>query len=156
MNESRYAPQAALLLRVALGAMFIAHSVVLKYFIFTLPGTAQFFASLGLPPALAYVVFALEAVGGVLLLLGVRTRWVAAALIPVLAGAAWAHAANGWVFSNQGGGWEYPVFLIAASVVQILLGDGALALGKAAALRDAAPLPNPLPEGRGKKSMALG
>ncbi len=32
--------------------MSIAHSLILKYFVFTLPGTAQFFASLGLPAAL--------------------------------------------------------------------------------------------------------
>jgi len=66
--------------------------------------------------------------GGVLLLAGLGSRWVALGLLPVLAGAAWAHAANGWVFSAQNGGWEYPVFLIAASLVQALLGDGRLAL----------------------------
>ena len=57
---------AALLLRLSLGTMFIAHAL-LKYFVFTLPGTAQFFASLGLPGVLGYVVFAAELVGGVLL-----------------------------------------------------------------------------------------
>lgn len=132
MIDTRTAPYAALVLRVSLGVMFIAHSAWLKLMVFTLPGTAQFFGSLGLPPALAYVVFAAETIGGLALILGVQTRWVAAALIPILLGAAWAHAGNGWVFSNAGGGWEYPVFLIAASVVQILLGDGthALRLGR--------------------------
>ena len=128
MIDTRTAPYAALVLRVSLGLMYIAHSVVLKLFVFTLPGTAQFFGSLGLPPASAYLVFAAEAVGGLALILGIRTRWVAAALIPILLGATWTHAGNGWVFSNAGGGWEYPVFLIAMSVVQILLGDGAHAL----------------------------
>jgi putative oxidoreductase len=107
----------ATLLRVALGIMFIAHSVVLKYFTFTLAGTAQYFASIGLPSFLAYVVFALEAVGGVLLVLGIRTRWVALALIPVLIGATWAHVGNGWVFNAPNGGWEYPLFLIVISLV---------------------------------------
>ena len=116
------------LLRVALGIMFIAHSVVLKYLTFTLAGTAQYFASIGLPAFLAYVVFAVEAVGGVLLVLGIATRWVALALIPVLLGATWVHLGNGWVFSAANGGWEYPVFLIAASLVQALLGDGKFAL----------------------------
>ena len=128
MIDTRTAPYAALVLRVSLGLMYIAHSVVLKLFVFTLPGTAQFFGSLGLPPASAYLVFAAEAVGGLALILGIRTRWVAAALIPILLGATWTHAGNGWVFSNAGGGWEYPLFLIAMSVVQILLGDGAHAL----------------------------
>jgi putative oxidoreductase len=107
----------ATLLRVALGIMFIAHSVVLKYFTFTLAGTAQYFASIGLPGFLAYVVFALEAVGGVLLVLGIRTRWVALGLVPVLLGAAWVHVGNGWVFNAPNGGWEYPVFLIVISLV---------------------------------------
>lgn len=108
------------LLRVALGIMFIAHSVVLKYFTFTLAGTAQYFVSIGLPASLAYVVFAAEAVGGVLLVLGLYTRWVALALIPVLLGAMWVHAGNGWVFSAPNGGWEYPLFLIVISVVVAL------------------------------------
>ena len=107
-------------LRVALGIMFIAHSVVLKYFTFTLAGTAQYFASIGLPASLAYVVFAAEAVGGALLVLGLYTRWVALALVPVLLGAMWVHAGNGWVFDAPNGGWEYPLFLIVISVVVAL------------------------------------
>jgi putative oxidoreductase len=128
MIDSRTAPYAATLLRVSLGAMFIAHSLVLKYLTFTLPGTAQFFQSLGLPAALAYATFWAELVGGVLLVAGVGTRWVALALIPILAGATWVHAGNGWVFNAPNGGWEYPVFLMVASIVQALLGDGRYAL----------------------------
>ena len=115
--------QGALLLRVALGVMYLAHSVVLKAMTFGLAGTAKFFESIGLPGPLAYVVFVMEAVGGVLLILGVKTRWVAAALMPVLAGATCTHAGNGWVFNAPNGGWEYPVFLAVASVVLILI-DG--------------------------------
>jgi putative oxidoreductase len=112
------------LLRVALGIMFIAHSVVLKYFTFTLAGTAQYFDSIGLPASLAYVVFALEAIGGVLLVLNIATRWVALALVPVLIGAMWVHLGNGWVFSAPNGGWEYPLFLIVISVVVALQSYG--------------------------------
>lgn len=108
------------LLRVALGVMFIAHSVVLKYFTFTLAGTAQYFSSIGLPAFLAYVVFAVEAIGGVLLVLGIATRWVALGLVPVLLGAMWVHIGNGWVFSAPNGGWEYPLFLIVISAVVAL------------------------------------
>ena len=128
MIDSRTAPYAAALLRVSLGAMFIAHSLILKYFTYTLPGTAQFFESIGLPPALAYLTFWAELLGGLALIAGIGTRWVALALIPILAGAAWVHAGNGWVFSAANGGWEYPVFLIAASFAQALLGDGQFAL----------------------------
>lgn len=115
------------LLRTSLGVMFIAHAA-LKYFVFTLPGTAQYFGSLGLPPALAYLTFAAELAGGVLLVLGVYARQVALALVPILIGATWAHAGNGWVFSAPNGGWEYPAFLSVISVAQYLLGDGAFAL----------------------------
>lgn len=129
MIDSRTAPYAAFALRVALGGMFIAHSLVLKHFTYTLAGTAQFFESIGLPAALAYLTFWAELLGGLALLAGVGTRWVAIALVPILIGATWVHAGNGWVFSAPNGGWEYPVFLIAASLVQALLGDGRFALG---------------------------
>ena len=108
------------LLRISLGAMFLAHSVVLKLFTFGLAGTAGYFESIGLPGALAYAVFAAEAMGGVLLIANVATGWVSLALVPVLAGAFWVHSGNGWVFSANGGGWEYPLFLIVVSVVVAL------------------------------------
>jgi putative oxidoreductase len=126
MTDSR-AAYAALLLRLSLGTMFVAHAL-LKLFVFTLPGTAQFFQSLGLPGVLGYVTFAAELVGGVLLIFGVGSRWVAAALVPIMLGATWAHAGNGWVFSAPNGGWEYPAFWTVTLFVQALLGDGAYAL----------------------------
>ena len=115
------------LLRVSLGVMWIAHAL-LKLFVFTLPGTAQFFTSIGFPGFLAYPVFAVELVGGLALLLGIYARQAALALVPVMAVAAWVHVPNGWVHTSAGGGWEYPVFLIVASIALWLLGDGAVAL----------------------------
>ena len=85
MIDARTAPYAALSLRLMLGAMFIAHAL-LKVFVFTLPGTVQYFESVGLPGVLAYVTIAAELVGGLMLVLGVGTRWAAALLIPVLLG----------------------------------------------------------------------
>lgn len=123
------------LLRITLGVMFLAHSVVLKLFTFGLAGTAGYFESIGLPGALAYAVFAAEAVGGLLLLANVATGWVALALVPVLAGAFWAHSGNGWVFSAAGGGWEYPLFLIVVSVVVALQAFAARAATSPAAPR---------------------
>jgi len=134
MIEARTAPYAALVLRLSLGVMFVAHAL-LKLFVFTLPGTAQFFQSIGLPGFLGYAVFAAELVGGVLLIAGIGSRWVAAALVPVLLGATWAHLGNGWLFSAPNGGWEYPAFLTAAAMVQALLGDGAFALANLRAAR---------------------
>jgi putative oxidoreductase len=134
MLNTQTAPYGALLLRLSLGIMFIAHAM-LKLVVFTLPGTVQFFEGLGYPGILAYVVFGAELAGGVLLVLGVYTRWVSLALVPILIGAALVHVPNGWVFSAPNGGWEYPVFLVIASVVQALLGDGALAVRAPAAGR---------------------
>lgn len=116
------------LLRITLGVMFIAHGLILKYFTFTLAGTAGFFASLGLPEALAYVVFAMETAGGIMLVLGYGTRLVSLALVPVLIGAAWVHVGNGWVFSAPNGGWEYPVYLTVLALAQAVLGSGSYAL----------------------------
>ncbi len=126
--DARTAPYAALLLRVSLGVLFLAHAG-LKVFVFTPAGAAKFFGSLGLPPELAYLTIAAEVVGGVALILGVFTRWVAVALIPVLLGAiVTVHGAAGFFFTNANGGWEYPAFWAVALAVQALLGDGALAL----------------------------
>ena len=134
MDNLQPASLAAFVLRIGLGTMYLAHSLVLKLMTFGLPGTARFFAAVGLPAWLAYVTFAAEVVGGALLILGVHSRWVALALLPALLGAIiWVHAGNGWVFTAANGGWEYPAFLTLASVVQILLGDGAYALSGAAA-----------------------
>jgi putative oxidoreductase len=115
------------LLRLSLGVMWISHAL-LKLFVFTLPGTAQFFESVGIPGFLAYPVFGVELLGGIALLLGLYARQVSLALVPVMIAAASVHIHNGWVFSSPGGGWEYPVFLTVASIVLWLLGDGAVAI----------------------------
>jgi putative oxidoreductase len=130
MIDRNLAPYGALLLRVSLGVMFLAHSLYLKGIVYTLPGTVKFFESQGLPGFATYLVFAAEAIGGVLLVLGAKTRWVAAGLVPILMGATWVHSGNGWLFTNAGGGWEYPLFLAAAAAAQALLGSGAHALSR--------------------------
>lgn len=118
---------AALILRVASGTLFIAHGLM-KVFVFTIPGTVGFFESLGLPGFLAYLVVLAEVGGGLALILGVATRAVSLALIPVLLGATWVHAGNGWVFSSPNGGWEFPLFWAIVQGAVALLGSGAYAL----------------------------
>jgi putative oxidoreductase len=127
MNSTRNADYAALLLRLALGVMFLAHGL-LKVFVFTLPGTVQFFEQIGFPGIFAYAVTMMEIGGGALLIAGIATRWVSLALLPILLGAVSVHWGAGWVFSNPNGGWEYPAFLTVATLVQALLGDGVYAL----------------------------
>ncbi|MDF3606021.1 DoxX family protein [Paracoccus sp. DMF-8] len=119
---------AKLILRLSTGGLFIAHGLM-KALVFTLAGTAAYFESLGLPGFLAYLTIAAELAGGIALILGVYTRVVAAALVPVLLGAAiFGHGKAGFFFSNEGGGWEYPVFWAVIMVVIALLGSGAHAL----------------------------
>lgn len=118
---------AALILRIGLGTMFIAHGL-LKVLVFTLPGTVGFFEQVGFPGWAAYIVTFAEIGGGALLLTGIAVRAVSLALIPVLLGATFVHLGSGWVFSNPNGGWEYPAFLTIAAIVQALLGPGRFAL----------------------------
>ncbi len=125
MNDN--AQYAATILRLALGIMFVAHGL-LKVMVFTLPGTAGFFESVGFPSLFAYPVTFAEIVGGALLIAGIAVRPVALALLPVLLGATWVHYGAGWVFSNTNGGWEYPAFLAATAIASALLGPGKFAL----------------------------
>lgn len=118
---------AAFALRVTSGALFLAHGL-LKLFVFTLPGTVGYFESLGLPGFLAYLTILAEVVGGLALILGIATRIVAVALMPVLLGALWVHSGNGWLFAGEGGGWEYPLFWLIVQGAIALLGSGAFAV----------------------------
>ena len=127
MTDNRTSPYAALLLRLALGAMFVAHGLT-KLLVFTPAGTAKFFESVGFAGWFAWPIIAFEIVGGVLLLTGVYTRAIAAIAAIELFVASTVHFGNGWAFTNPNGGWEYPVFLAIAAATIALLGDGAFAL----------------------------
>ena len=113
--DTRTAPYAALVLRVALGVMFIAHSLILKYFILRCPARRSSSSRSACPPRWRTSRSGPSC--------SAVSRWSRASRlagwpwrsIPILAGATWVHIGNGWVFSNANGGWEYPVFLIAGS-----------------------------------------
>lgn len=138
--SDRFGPYGVTLLRVSLGLMFLAHSIVLKLMTFGLAGTAQFFEGVGLPGWLAYATFAAEALGGFALVAGVQARWVALALAPILIGAIVSvHGAKGWVFTAPGGGWEYPAYLFVLCIAQTLLGDGKFALSPSISLAKVTP-----------------
>lgn len=128
MIDLRTAAYAAFLLRVSLGLLFVAHGLLLKVMTFTIAGTVGYFESLGYPGFFAYLVILGEIGGGLLLILGIQTRYIALALLPIMIGATLQHLPNGWVFSAPKGGWEFPVLWIVLLVVQSLLGDGAFAV----------------------------
>ena len=131
MSRSDLIPYAALVLRLSLGALFLAHGS-LKLLVFKPSGTAAYFRSLGLPGFVGYLTMAAELGGGILLILGIATSLVALALIPLILGTiVIVHGRNGWVFTNEGGGWEFPALWAAALLAQVLLGSGAFSLGHA-------------------------
>lgn len=130
MNEQRLTAYAALLLRVSMGILFLAHGIILKYLTYTPAGTAQYFESIGYPAATAYLVIAGEIIGGLMLIIGYKVRLVSLAFIPLLVGATLQHVGNGWVFSAEGGGYEFPAFWIVALIVQALLGAGVYSLDR--------------------------
>ena len=117
----------AFLTRITLGSILLAHGA-LKIFVFTIPGTVAFFGSLGLPAIVAYLTIFAEVIGGTALILGLYPRLVALLSLPILLGAALVHLGNGWLFSNEGGGWEFPVLLIVLAVVVAIQGAGSFAV----------------------------
>ena len=139
-DERRTTPYAALLLRVSMGLMFLAHGAVLKLGTFGLAGTMGYFGSIGYPPVLGAVVIAAEVLGGLALIAGIGVRLVSLGLVPLMLGAMLQHTGNGWLFNAPGGGWEYPAFWTAALLVQAGLGAGAIPqrLPRAATARMAA------------------
>jgi len=100
----------------------------LKVETFTIGGTVGFFESIGLPAIAAYLVIGGEILGGIALILGSFTRLAAWLSLPILLGATWMHLENNWVFSAEGGGWEFPILLVALAVAVGLGGAGKYAI----------------------------
>ena len=131
MSRADLIPYGTLLLRLALGVLFLAHGLF-KLLVFKPAGTATYFRLLGLPGFVGYLTMAAELGGGTLLILGIATTLVALALVPLILGTIYmVHGAKGWSFANEGGGWEFPAFWAVTLVVQALLGSGAYSFGHA-------------------------
>lgn len=129
MDNTNLQNHGILLTRLSLGVILLAHGL-LKVFVFTVPGTVEFFGSLGLPAIVAYLTIFGEIAGGTAIILGLYTRLAAFLSIPLLLGATWTHIGNGWVFSNENGGWEFPALLVALALSVGLMGSGKFALKK--------------------------
>ena len=125
MNQSHLA---LTLLRVTYGIILFAHGYLLKVETFTIAGTVGFFESIGLPAIAAYLVIFGEVAGGLALIAGFLTRAVAWLSLPIMIGATWMHLDNGWLFSAEGGGWEFPALLVVVALVIGLAGPGRWAL----------------------------
>src|SRR4051794_5905470 len=94
MIDARTAPYAALLLPVSLGALLLAHVVLLKVFTFGISGTVGYFESISYPGLFAYLVILGEVGGGIALILGLWTRTISLLLLPILIGATLQHLGN--------------------------------------------------------------
>lgn len=115
-------------LRIVTGIVFFAHGLQ-KATEFGVGGFAGFLTSLGipLPGVFAVIVIAVELLGGLALILGLGTRWVAIPLaIDMLVALLTVHLPNG--FFAQNNGYELVLTLLAAAVALALTGSGALAL----------------------------
>ena len=110
-------------LRIHLGIILLAHGW-LKISVFTIAGTVEYFASLGLPSIFAYLIILGEIIGGITLILGIQTRLTALFCLPILIGATFVHLNNGWLFSAEGGGWEFPASLSIIALAIIFMGSG--------------------------------
>ena len=108
-----------LLVRLTAGGMLLVHgsmklaSVMDKGLEGWAKGFATGLAGRGIEPALplAYVVLGIETIGAVLIVVGLLTRFAAAAAAIQFAIITFvAHWGNGFSFSSPRGGWEYPFF----------------------------------------------
>ena len=128
MIDQRTAPWAALLLRITLGSLFIAH-LFWKFAILD-GGLGKWWANFavnGYPSITPWYCVSAEFAGAILLIPGICTRWIALYTLPLMAGAAqyWA-VRKGFYFT--GAGSELPVMWSVMLVIQILLGDGPYAV----------------------------
>ncbi len=127
-----------LVLRLALGIMFIVHG---RSKLFKMPpvgGPANFakgLAMLGVPAPLvfAWVVALIEVPGAIALILGLFTRWIALLMAINMVVAIWkAKLARGVKFSAMDTtGWELDFMILAAALGLMLLGAGAISLDAA-------------------------
>ena len=111
------------LLRIHFGVILLAHGW-LKVSIFTVDGTVNYFASIGLPAVIAYLVIFGQLVGGLAIILGIQTRLASLFTVPIVLGAAIVNSGNGWLHSANGGGREYAASLTVIAVAITLMGSG--------------------------------
>ena len=133
---SRYG---ATVLRVFLGVTFLMHAY-LALVVYTPAGAAAFNARMGipLPEVAAWFTILAHGLGGIMMILGLWTRWAALANVLVMLGAlVFVHLSQGYFIkavlvnnTPQPAGYEYVLVLVGATLAQVLLGGGALAVSR--------------------------
>lgn len=120
-----------LLLRLALGAVFVGHGAQKLFGAWGgkgLQATAQFFeTSLNLKPGILHASLAAggEFFGGILLVLGLATRYAAVVAVAIMAVAIWT-AHRSAFFAPEG--MEYPLTLLVVALSLVFTGGGALSI----------------------------
>lgn len=115
-------------LRMVVGLVFLVHGGQ-KLFMFGFAGTAGFFESIGIPAPMASAVLVtfVELLGGLALILGLGTRWVAIPLaITMITAFFTVHLSNGFFIGNNG--YEFVLTLFVANITLVLAGPGALSV----------------------------
>ncbi|MBI1935400.1 DoxX family protein [Candidatus Woesearchaeota archaeon] len=121
------------LLRFVLGVIFAAHGYAKLFVPGGFAGTAEFFKAIGIPLAAysALLVAVVEFAGGILLVLGLASRWASAVLIiEMLVALAKVHAKQGFFISQKAYGYEFVLLILAVLFVLMVKGPGAISLGK--------------------------
>jgi putative oxidoreductase len=120
-------PVALLLLRWALGLIFIYHGTP-KLFGNPQP-YLEFFSRIGFPSYMAYVAGVVELFGGALLIAGLFTRVAGLLLAGQMGVAIWkAHMGKGVLAVNE---YEFPLTLAVAALTLAAVGAGAISLDRA-------------------------
>lgn len=132
MGRGGLEPYGALVLRVVLGVVYIAHAY-LALVVMGLAKAVEYQRAMHIPlPEIGvwYLIVA-HGLGGILLLLGLLVRWAALANIPIMAGALWfVHLQQGFFIFGSKFGYEYVLVVLGATIAQALLGAGAFTLKK--------------------------
>lgn len=139
--DGQAADVALLLLRVATGAVFLAHGLNHIFGGGRIAGTARWFQSLGMRPGIvhAWLASVTEVVAGALLVVGLLTPLAGAAVVGVML-VAWItnHRKNGFFIFRPGEGWEYVMTLTVVGLVLAMLGPGEVSLDEALGFEDLA------------------
>lgn len=115
------------ILRVAVGAIFVAHGAQ-KLFTYGIAGTTGAFDQMGIPLAgiTAPLIVLLEFFGGLALIAGFLTRFISLALVLDMIGAiAFVHLSAGFFMPK---GYEFALMLLVASLGLTIAGSGAISV----------------------------
>jgi putative oxidoreductase len=128
-------------LRLVLGVVFFAHGAqkMLGWFGgYGFHGTMGFFAHLGIPAPVAFLIICTEFFGGLGLIVGLLTRIAALGIGGLMIGAIFmVHLPNGffmnWAGTQKGEGIEYHLLVLAMAATLLLRGAGAFSVDRAIA-----------------------